>query len=618
MSNHIVNLATEIVPPAIESKKNDWVEWGADNNYFAYLRNRYVYSATNNTVINNFVKLFQGNGLTSPEKAIKPSEWAKVISIFKDEELEKIGFDFKTYGQEAMQIIRTKGKLSAIKHISVEKLRLGKKDKDGIIQNVWYCEDWTQTKKFKPESYSIWNKDNKDEISIVWTALYTLGEDYYSLPDWFGAMPYTILEEEIADYLINDVRNGFSGTSVINFNTGIIPNEEIQSKIANDTVKNVTGSKGKKCIVSFVPSVDAKTTIDSIPLNNAPEHYKYLSEECVTQILKGHNVTSGLLFGISSSTGFSSNADELKNAFNLYQIEVLTNYHNKFLNSLMNVFANDGTIIKLAIDVINPFGQVEQFNGAQIQNAVDIVSKVSEGIIKSEQAKILLTQLLGFPKNITESLFPKEVTTLSKQKDFEVFEELEKMADNDMQGWVLYDSHPVIDSDVDLDIELEKANTTLLQKVVNLASTGTARGNARSSQDGKDYKIRYRYTGSVNDESRTFCKLMVNANKVYRKEDIIAMSDKAVNEGFGVDGADTYDIWKYKGGARCKHVWFREIYLIEGANVDVNSPNAQKIKVWEAQKKGLNIGSVGQESVRPNDMPYNGYTESYYNKTFKK
>lgn len=57
---------------------------------------------------------------------------------------------------------------------------------------------------------------------------------------------------------------------------------------------------------------------------------------------------------------------------------------------------------------------------------------------------------------------------------------------------------------------------------------------------------------------------MVGAKKVYRKEDIVAMGNKAVNSGFGKGGADTYSIWLYKGGARCNHKWFRKPIKLKG------------------------------------------------------
>ena len=82
-------------------------------------------------------------------------------------------------------------------------------------------------------------------------------------------------KEEISNYLINEVQNGFSGTKIVNFNNGV-PTEEQQTIIQNKVKSTLTGSKGKKVIVAFNSDETKKTTVDDIPLNDAPEHYKYL------------------------------------------------------------------------------------------------------------------------------------------------------------------------------------------------------------------------------------------------------------------------------------------------------------------------------------------------------
>jgi hypothetical protein len=112
---------------------------------------------------------------------------------------------------------------------------------------------------------------------------------YYALPDYQGGLPYAKLEEEIADYLINEVQNGFSGTKVVNFNNGV-PTEEQQQIIKGKVLSQLTGSRGQKVIVAFNNNQESKTTVDDLPLNDAPEHYTYLSEECVKKIMLAHNV----------------------------------------------------------------------------------------------------------------------------------------------------------------------------------------------------------------------------------------------------------------------------------------------------------------------------------------
>ncbi len=45
------------------------------------------------------------------------------------------------------------------------------------------------------------------------------------------------------------------------------------------------------------------------------------------------------------------------------------------------------------------------------------------------------------------------------------------------------------------------------------------------------------------------------------------MSTKVVNAGFGKGGSNTYDIWLYKGGARCHHFWMRKTYMAKGVSL---------------------------------------------------
>ena len=110
-----------------------------------------------------------------------------------------------------------------------------------------------------------------------------------------------------------------------------------------------------------------------------------------------------------------------------------------------------------------------------------------------------------------------------------------------------------------------------LNSKIELESTGSAKPNAKSEQDGENkdgfrYKVRYQYAPlkeTIRDGksvTRDFCSKMIDAKKIYRKEDIMAMSSKSVNPGWGPRGANTYDVWLYKGGGNCHHFWLRQIY----------------------------------------------------------
>jgi hypothetical protein len=197
-----------------------------------------------------------------------------------------------------------------------------------------------------------------------------------------------------------------------------------------------------------------------------------------------------------------------------------------------------------------------------------------------------------------------------------MFEALNEFGeDEDLDNWELVDERAV-------DYEQEEYLDSILQFAKSpKVKTGEAFPNAKSDQDGetKDgrrYKIRYSYApGSTKPNSREFCKLMVEKNKVYRKEDIIRMKDQVVNEvskngkGFGPNGAATYDIWLYKGGARCHHFWMRKTYLAkaEGVTPDAKNPNAD-VSVNQARKAGVKLPQNNDlVAKRPVDMDDEGF-----------
>jgi hypothetical protein len=111
---------------------------------------------------------------------------------------------------------------------------------------------------------------------------------------------------------------------------------------------------------------------------------------------------------------------------------------------------------------------------------------------------------------------------------------------------------------------------------------------------------------------------MIEAGKIYRKEDIIAMSSKIVNEvrinndgeqkGFGPNGSPLVNVWFYKGGGACHHRWNKQVYAsFEGVNIDVNSPKAKQIAGAKAEKYGYVIKNPNLVAQRPIDMPNKGF-----------
>ena len=146
----------------------------------------------------------------------------------------------------------------------------------------------------------------------------------------------------------------------------------------------------------------------------------------------------------------------------------------------------------------------------------------------------------------------------------------------------------------------------------SFVSTGTARPNAKSEQDKTIEQVkfytRYKYSGKINDNTRPFCIKMLDADKLYRKEDVMAMGSKIVNKGWGPRGADTYSIWLYKGGGNCHHVWKKQVYAsAKGFGLDLSNPDVKQALDVRVKKAGYKTRNNRLVDQRPIDMPYNGF-----------
>jgi len=568
-SNHVIELSAYTSPVVTEDKRNDWVNYGEDNNYFQFLIDRYSNSATHSAVVNNISRLIYGKGLSALDASKKPNDYAQMLTLFAANDLRRVIQDLYLLGQGAFQVHYDKGHKNVVKvyHIPVQLLRPEKCDKDGNIVGYYYSDNWEDPKKFVPKRFDAFG-EGSSEIEILMIQPYSVGAKYFSRVDYQGALEYTVLEEKISEYLINEVSNGFSPTTIVNFNNSV-PSDEQKDEIARSVISKLTGSTGKKIVVSFNEDEAKKTTIDSVPLNDAPEHYQYLSDECRSKILTGHCVTSPLIFGIATTTGFSANADELKNSVILFDNMVIRPKQEVILEALDSILAFNGVSLKLYFKTLQPLEFVDLSNAQS-----------------------------------TDQVAEETGVEMSAEDHIEWI---------DGHEYIRIDSREVdYDLEDELDAELEALNSpkkTLLSKIVNLVSTGTSRPNIKSDQDGAVFKHRYRYVGGVSDNTRDFCKKMVQLNKIYRKEDIIAMGSQAVNEGWGPEGADTYSIWLYKGGGDCHHKWMRETYLRKS---DANSPKAQEISKTLTPAKVRKAGEIAPTNdkrvyQRPTDMPYNGF-----------
>jgi hypothetical protein len=208
-----------------------------------------------------------------------------------------------------------------------------------------------------------------------------------------------------------------------------------------------------------------------------------------------------------------------------------------------------------------------------------------------EETVQTLLRAAGLDSAVLELSSQEEEINLDASWEF-----LDALGEDISEEWELIDESPV-------DYETEAVKDALWA----FASVPSSNPNGKSEQDTAIIKVRYVYSPkSVQADSRSFCKKMVAASKVYRKEDIEAASLRAVNPGLGEGGSNTYDLFLYKGGARCHHFWSRQTYL-KKTNKKISVNQAKKL----IREAGVNAKRLPENSrkvaQRPIDMPNEGF-----------
>lgn len=578
---HVVQLSEYESPVITESAQNEWVKYGneSEGGYYSWLIDRYKKSTTNNSIINNVSRLITGRGLHALDASRKPSQYAQMKALFKPNDLKAIAKNLKMLGAGVFQCIFNENhtKVMKVTAVKTKLVRPEKCNENGDIEAYYFSNDWSDTMNHEPKRVPKFGT-SKESVEFL-----VIGEDsidlkYFSEVDYQACLPYCLLEEEVSEYLISDCQTGFSGTKVVNFNNGV-PSIEKQREVSNKVKSQLTGSRGDKVIIAFNSNSETATTIDDIPLNDAPSHYEYLSKECQSKILNNHNVVSSYIVGITpEGQGFSSSSDEIKTATSFFYNQSVKPHQDTIIEGIEQILAFNNISLDLYFRNLNLLDSIDEINEAKEEEKIN--------------------------------------TSLSSW--------LDEFGETEPEGWELIDSREVdYDKEDSFDSQISEfenelnEDKTLLSKVWNFVSSGTARGNAKSAQDkevnGRYFKVRYKYVGKSAADTRGFCKTMMSANKIYRKEDIIKMGSMAVNAGFGENGADTYSIWLYKGGPRCHHKWQRLTYLSDSKSIDVKSPKAETLSRSKARSFGYDVINESKVSITPNNQPLKGFSPNNKN-----
>lgn len=642
-----VNLASYVPKSYREGTQGDWVNYGDDNLYPQYLVDLYHASPTHNALCTTIAMMIFGEGFEPADLNAKllAAQWDL------DSELRKCAMDLKIQNGFALEVNWSLDRttIANVSHLPFENVRSGFCDENEVVDWYYYSRNWMD-KREEVTPIARFNPETKNECptQVLYMKPFSVGSYYYPKPDYIGAINYIELEKEISVFHINNIKNGLSPSFAIHFKNGI-PSDEERRMIRRDIENQAAGAQNAgKFWMTFSDEPDRAPTIEPFSLSDADKQYQFLSEETTAKIMIGHRVTNPQMFGVmvAGKLGGGSEMEASAELFDQQVVQPFRTILEDAVETLLNASGVTPTLLeeveakkyilrsyadypdsvannaKKGIELNEKNGNrcatqtgkvraqqlanKEAISEETVQRMYSYLSRASEYYDPSDtEACGTISYLLwGGPAALIWSRAKlKELGKLNLSEEVNLdgaIEYLESCGEEMGEDWVLIDER-----EVDYDREDEH------DALWNFARALRNNPSAKSSQDNDIVRVRYAYAPTTlsDSKSRDFCRRMIDAMKVYRKEDIVQAGKQAVNPGWGPEGAETYDIWLYKGGGSCRHFWMRQTYLKkDNGLISVNE--AQRIirSLPPEERKDNRLEDNDRKvAQRPRDMKNRGF-----------
>lgn len=320
---------TEVV-----NRNNVFVSWGGDNMFPEELYRLLDMSPIHNACVRSKVDNCFGAGYVNDYK------------VNSKQTLNDIGrqlyFELIVTGNLFLEIVWRQDRSQGIAgfHIIPSKyMRVHKPIELGAPATKYlYCRDWLNWRKAGMIEFSEFDPMNFTDRQIVHIRMFQPGYEYYGAPDYLSTINDIRLNHQITVYNLANLINGANPSLWVHFNTPAPDSENEQTQILRNIENRYQGSENAgRVIVSYGDS-NEKPDITQISSNLQQGFYSEVFELVQKQILSGHKIVDGSLIGLPNPGGFSSSADQLQTAYQLF-LKTSINPLQTFMNrQLKDVF----------------------------------------------------------------------------------------------------------------------------------------------------------------------------------------------------------------------------------------------------------------------------------------
>lgn len=348
-----VNFRQEPILPKFTEvfQRVPWVYYGDNNLMPQYLITRFNNSAIHKAIVTSKVNQIMGDGVVSvnnPMGSVNLVNKKENVS----EVMKKCALDLVLFGGYSLNVIwsRDRETIAEIYHIDFSRVRCGKINPDtDEIEKYYYSADWTNIKKYPVEEFDTFNQEDGEPSQILYYKQYQPSNSYYPNPDYSGALAAIEIDVNIKEFHSNNLKNGMLPSLWIDFVNGI-PDEENQRLMTRALEEQYSSvNNAGRPIISFNESPELSPRITQIAPSSNDGYYQAIYDDIIRTILSGHRISSGELFGISTS-GKLGTRNEIVDHSEYIRKMVIMPYQNELLptfNKLVSLKSQKPTTFEI-------------------------------------------------------------------------------------------------------------------------------------------------------------------------------------------------------------------------------------------------------------------------------
>lgn len=340
-----------------KATRKDWVRFGYDNLYPQLCLDLANSSPLQKAILENKLSYLYGAGLSKIEDNIYTPNLQETWGQL----LYKCMTDYTYLEAFAIQVIMTEsGNKFLFYHQPVDQVRLGQYNDYNMIEKAYLCTNWSKiySAKGNVAEIKMWGSETpkKGERYLMYFKKHQLGEYYYAIPSWMSAANYVAADAALSQYYNNYIRNNFSANLAIKY--PMEPDEEKKAELYRALQASFGGSENAGNILLLFGENGVSPEISSIESVNA-DLYNSVCDTVKLAIVSANRLTSPILAGISTSSGFSSKSDEIIAATVQYRLTVINSERQFILDAFNDLLVMNGYKRVLTIEDYNLSNEFE-------------------------------------------------------------------------------------------------------------------------------------------------------------------------------------------------------------------------------------------------------------------